>query len=313
MSIYLPIAEITVNFFYLMGLGALVGTISGLFGVGGGFLLTPFLMIYGVPSPVAVASVTAQVVASSTSGTLSHLGRKTIDLKLGALLVAGGSLGAVLGVVIFDFLQSLGQLDVLLAIGYLTLLGSIGTLMLVESTGLSLRRKQRADQVAQRRERRKFPPWIRALPFPIMFRRSGIVVSAIPVVGVGFVIGVIGAILGIGGGFILVPALVYLLHVPGKYVVGTSLLHLTAVMAVTCTLHALHNQSVDLILAFSLMIGGVFGAQVGASMGTKLDARQLRLLLALIVLAVAGRFAYGLMVLPEALFQSIRIDAGMIP
>ena len=273
---------------------------------------TPFLMIYGVPSPVAVASVTAQVVASSTSGTLAHLARNTIDLKLGALLVAGGSLGAVLGVIIFDVLKSLGQLDVLLAIGYLTLLGSIGTLMLVESTGLSFRRKQ-AGQTAQPRPRRRFPPWIRALPFPVTFRRSGLVVSAIPVVAVGLIIGVIGAILGIGGGFILVPALVYLLRVPGKFVVGTSLLHLTAVMAVTCTLHALRNQSVDLILAFCLMIGGVFGAQVGAAMGRNLDARQLRLLLAVIVLVVAARFAYGLIVLPDTLFQSNRIDAGMIP
>lgn len=311
MPIYLPIAEITVNLFDLMGLGLVIGIISGLFGVGGGFLLTPFLLIYGVSPPVAVASVTAQVIASSVSGALSHARRQTIDMKLGGFLVIGGVCGAFLGVLIFDWLRGMGQLDLLLSIGYLTLLGTIGTLMLVETVGVYFR--DRRIGPSPRPARPRGHSWVQTLPLRVRFRRSGLILSVLPVMGTGLVIGVIGAILGIGGGFILVPALVYLLRVPGKFVIGTSLMHLTAVMAVTCFLHAWRSQSVDIILAFCLMIGGVLGAQIGAAMGQKLRAEQLRLLLALIVLAVAFRFAWGLMVMPSDPFGSQRIDPGLIP
>ncbi|MEV8468924.1 sulfite exporter TauE/SafE family protein [Fluviibacterium sp. DFM31] len=309
MLIYLPIAETTVNLFHLVGLGIVVGSISGLFGVGGGFLLTPFLLIYGVPPQVAVASVAAQVVASSTSGALSHYRRRAVDPKLGAVLVGGGIVGSLTGVAAFDWLSRVGQLDAMIGIGYLTLLGSIGTIMLVETTRFILR-GNRTQPTARRLKRRG---WIEAMPLKVRFRVSGLYMSVFKVLLVGYMIGLIGALLGIGGGFILVPALLYVLRMPSKYLVGTSLLHLTAVMAVTCYLHAWRSGSVDILLAFCLMIGSVAGAQIGTTFGRRLPAEQLRLLLALIVLAVAARFAVGLFLYPGNLFETVEIPARLLP
>lgn len=296
MPIYLPIAEISVDLFFLMGIGAAVGFISGLFGVGGGFLLTPMLIFSGVPSPVAVASVTGQVVASSTSGALSYFRRGAIDLKLGAFLVFGGIFGSFAGVWIFGQLRALGQLDLFISLGYLLFLGAIGILMMIESVRSVLRARKAGPDL---------PPhipgqhsWVQVLPLRMRFRKSRLYISVLPVLLIGFVIGIIGALLGIGGGFILVPALVYILRVPGNVVVGTSLLHLLAVMAVTCMLHAIQSQSVDILLAFCLMIGSVAGAQFGASAGRHLRGEHLRGLLALIVLVVAARFAFALFVAP---------------
>lgn len=308
MPIYLPIAELSVDVFFLLGIGAAIGFISGIFGVGGGFLLTPMLLFSGVPAPVAVASVSAQVVASSTSGALSYFRRGAMDEKMGAFLVLGGVFGSALGVWIFGILSAMGQLDLFLSLGYLLLLGSIGTLMFIESLRTLLRRNKEKPAV-----RRRLPgqiPWVQRLPFRTRFRKSQLYISVLPVMMIGFVIGIIGALLGIGGGFVLVPALVYVLRVPGKVVVGTSLLHLLAVMAVTCFLHALQTQSVDTILAFCLMVGSVAGAQFGASAGQHLPGEQLRVLLALLILAIAIRFALAIVIWPSDPFTLTKLGFG---
>lgn len=297
MPIYLPIAELSVDLFFLIGIGAAIGFISGLFGVGGGFLLTPLLLFSGVPAPVAVASVTGQVVASSTSGAISYIRRDALDLKLSAFLVAGGLFGSLAGVWIFGLLRAFGQLDLFISMGYLTFLGAIGSLMMVESVRSILR--ARAPSAPGPRRLPGQHPWVQVLPLRTRFRKSRLYISVLPVLMIGFLIGIIGALLGIGGGFILVPALVYLLRVPGNVVVGTSLLHLLAVMATTCLLHAIQSQSVDILLAFCLMVGSVAGAQFGASAGQHLRGEQLRALLAIIVLGVAFRFALALLVAPQ--------------
>lgn len=308
MPIYLPIAELSVDLFFLLGIGAAIGFISGLFGVGGGFLLTPLLLFSGVPAPVAVASVTAQVVASSTSGALSYYRRGAVDVQMGGYLVLGGLFGSVLGVWIFGILNATGQLDLFLSLGYLSLLGSVGTLMLVESVRVLV--KSGKERTAVRRRLPGQIPWIQRLPFRVRFRKSQLYISVVPVVLIGFTIGIIGALLGIGGGFVLVPALVYILRVPGKVVVGTSLLHLLAVMAVTCLLHAIQSQSVDTLLAFCLMIGSVAGAQFGASAGQHLPGEKLRALLAVLILAIAIRFALGLVVWPADPFTLTKLGFG---
>jgi uncharacterized membrane protein YfcA len=307
MPIYLPIAELSVDLFFLLGIGAAIGFISGLFGVGGGFLLTPMLLFAGVPAPVAVASVTAQVVASSTSGALSYFRRGAMDIKMGGYLVLGGVFGSALGVWIFGILSALGQLELFLSLGYLLLLGSVGSLMFVESAR-SLLRSGRTRAVVRRLPGQA--PWVQRLPMRTRFRKSQLYISAIPVIAIGFVIGIIGALLGIGGGFVLVPALVYILRVPGKVVVGTSLLHLLAVMAVTCFLHALQTQSVDTLLAFCLMVGSVAGAQFGASAGQHLPGEKLRVLLALLILAIAIRFGLGLLIAPADPFTLTQLGFG---
>ncbi len=308
MPIYLPIAELSVDLFFLLGIGAAIGFISGLFGVGGGFLLTPMLLFAGVPAPVAVASVTAQVVASSTSGAMSYFRRGAMDIKMGGYLVLGGVFGSGLGVWIFGILNALGQLDLFLSLGYLLLLGSVGSLMLVESARTLL--KSGKERPAVRRRLPGQAPWVQRLPLRTRFRKSQLYISIIPVVLIGFVIGVVGALLGIGGGFVLVPALVYILRVPGKVVVGTSLLHLLAVMAVTCFLHALQTQSVDTLLAFCLMVGSVAGAQFGASAGQHLPGERLRILLALLILAIAIRFGLGLLLAPADPFTLTQLGFG---
>ncbi|HWJ89006.1 MAG TPA: sulfite exporter TauE/SafE family protein [Pelagibacterium sp.] len=307
MLIYLPIAEMSVNLFFLVGIGAAIGFLSGLFGVGGGFLLTPLLIFSGVPAPVAVASVTGQVVAASTSGSLSYWRRGGIDLTLALFLVIGGVAGAVVGVWIFDLLRTFGQLDLAISFGYLIFLGAIGTLMLIEAVRSLLRSREGGPP--QRRQSGQHS-WVHGLPLRVRFKRSKLYISIIPVVGIGFFIGIVGSLLGIGGGFILVPALVYLLRIPGSVVVGTSLLHVLAVMAATCVLHAVQSQSVDIILAFCLMVGSVAGAQFGASAGQYLRGDQLRALLALIVLGVAIRFALSLFLSPTDPFSMAVLSFG---
>ena len=307
MLIYLPIAEMSVNLFFLVGIGGAIGFLSGLFGVGGGFLLTPLLIFSGVPAPVAVASVTGQVVAASTSGAVSYWRRGGIDFTLALFLVMGGVVGAVVGVEIFDLLRTFGQLDLAISFGYLIFLGSIGTLMLVEAIR-SLARSRRGEPPPRRMPGQH--NWAHGLPLRVRFKRSKLYISIIPVVGLGFFIGIVGSLLGIGGGFILVPALVYLLRIPGSVVIGTSLLHILAVMAATCVLHAIQSQSVDIVLAFCLMVGSVAGAQFGASAGQFLRGDQLRALLALIVLGVAIRFALGLLIAPDDPFSMAVLSFG---
>ena len=300
MSIYLPIAEISVNLFFLVGIGAAVGFLSGLFGVGGGFLLTPLLIFSGVPTAVAVASVTGQVVAASTSGAISHYRRGGVDLHLTLYLVLAGVVGAAGGVAAFDFLRGTGQLDFVISIGFLLLLGSIGVLMLQESVRSLL--KHRKGIVVRERKPSQHT-WMHRLPWRVRFKKSRLYMSVLPVLSIGVFIGFVGSLLGIGGGFIMVPALVYLLRVPGKIVIGTSLAQVVAIMSATTVMHAVKSQSVDMLLAFCLMVGGTAGAQFGAAAGQHLRGEQLRGLLALIVLAVAIRFGLTLLLPPADLFS----------
>lgn len=307
MQVYLPIAELSMNLFFLVGIGGAVGFLSGLFGVGGGFLLTPLLIFSGVPSSVAVASVTGQVVAASTSGALSYYRRGQIDLHLSIYLVLASILGSFVGVWIFGVLRSLGQLDLFISLGFLILLGFVGTLMMIEAVRSIL--KRRAGIVV----REKLPNqhnWFHGLPWRVRFKKSRLYISVVPVLLLGFCIGIVGALLGIGGGFILVPALVYLLRVPGNMVIGTSLLQVVAMMAATTILHAVTSQSVDILLAFCLMVGGTVGAQFGASAGKYLRGEQLRALLALLVLAVAIRFGLSLVIPPSNVFSMAVMGAG---
>jgi uncharacterized protein len=307
MQIYLPIAELSMNLFYLIGIGGAVGFLSGLFGVGGGFLLTPLLIFSGVPSSVAVASVTGQVVAASTSGALSYYRRGGIDLHLAMYLVLSGVLGAFGGVATFSLLRALGQLDLVISVSYLVLLGFVGTLMLVEAARAMLR--HRAGVVVRERQPNQHN-WMHGLPWRVRFKKSRLYISVLPVLALGVCIGFIGSLLGIGGGFILVPALVYLLRVPGNMVIGTSLLQVVGMMAATTILHAVQSQSVDILLAFCLMVGGTIGAQFGASAGRYLRGEQLRALLAVLVLAVAIRFGLSLVLAPSDPFSMAVVSTG---
>ncbi len=300
MQIYLPIAELSVNVFLIFGMGGAVGFLSGMFGIGGGFLLTPLLIFSGIPPAVAVATVTTQIVASSTSGVLACWRRKALDVKLALVLLASGVVGSTIGVWLFGVLQKLGQLDLMISLSYVTLLTVIGGLMLVEALSAIRRRKSAPAASAARKSQHS---WVHGLPFKVRFRRSMLYVSLIPVVGLGAIIGFLGSLLGIGGGFMMVPALIYLLRVPSSIVVGTSLMQILFTMAAATILHASQTQSVDIVLALILMIGGVIGAQFGVRMGQRLKGEQLRLLLALLVLAVGVRFAVNLVIQPEELYS----------
>ncbi|MEL7203917.1 MAG: sulfite exporter TauE/SafE family protein [Pseudomonadota bacterium] len=298
MQIYLPIAEVSVNAFMLLGLGGIVGILSGMFGVGGGFLMTPLLFFIGIPPAVAVATEANQIVASSFSGVLAHVRRKTVDFRMGTVLLVGGLIGAALGVVVFNYLKSLGQVDLLVRLCYVVFLGIIGSMMFIES--LRAIRKARAGGPPPKRKKHT---WIQKLPFKMRFRTSGLYISVIPPVIVGIAVGILAAIMGVGGGFIMVPAMIYLLGMPTKVVVGTSLFQIIFVTAFTTLLHATTNFTVDIALAMLLLIGGVVGAQIGTSLGTKLKAEQLRILLAMMVLAVCIKLALDLLIMPSELYS----------
>lgn len=297
MLVYLPIAEVSVNAFLLLGLGGLVGVLSGMFGVGGGFLMTPLLFFIGIPPAVAVATEANQIVASSFSGVLAHLRRKTVDLRMGTVLLIGGLVGAALGVVLFNYLKSLGQVDLLVKLCYVLFLGVVGGLMFVES--LNALRKTRKGTPPKRKKH----GLIHKLPFKMRFRTSGLYISVIPPLLVGVCVGVLAAIMGVGGGFIMVPAMIYLLGMPTKVVIGTSLFQIIFVTGFTTMLHATTNYTVDIVLAVLLLVGGVIGAQIGAVIGTRLRAEQLRILLAGMVLLVCGKLAFDLLVMPSELFN----------
>jgi len=294
-QIYLPIAELSMNVFFLVGIGGAIGFLSGLFGVGGGFLLTPLLIFTGVPSPVAVASVTGQVVAASTSGALSYYRRGGIDLHLAMYLILSSTLGAFGGVLAFAGLRAIGQLDLFISLLYVVLLGSVGGLMLYESVNALRAARSGAAPALKKSGQHN---WIHRLPFKVRFRASKLFVSVIPVVALGAAIGFLSSIMGVGGGFIMVPALIYLLRVPTNVVIGTSLFQIIFTSAYTTLVHASTNYTVDIMLAFLLMVGGVAGAQYGAKAGQKLRGEQLRALLALLVLAVAIRLAIDLFITP---------------
>ncbi len=298
MQIYLPIAEVSVNAFLLLGLGGMVGILSGMFGVGGGFLMTPLLFFIGIPPAVAVATEANQIVASSFSGVLAHLRRKTVDFKMGTVLLTGGLVGAAFGVVIFNYLKSQGQVDLLVRLCYVVFLGIIGSLMFVES--LNAIRKSRKNAGAPKRKKHN---WIHGLPLKVRFRVSGLYISVIPPLIVGVLVGILSAIMGVGGGFIMVPAMIYLLGMPTKVVVGTSLFQIIFVTAFTTLLHATTNFTVDIALAVLLLVGGVIGAQIGTRLGTYLKAEQLRILLALLVIVVCAKLGLDLLLEPSELFE----------
>ncbi len=297
MQIYLPIAEVSVNAFLLLGLGGIVGILSGMFGVGGGFLMTPLLFFIGIPPAVAVATEANQIVASSFSGVLAHFKRKTVDLRMGTVLLIGGLVGAGLGVMVFNYLKAAGQVDLLVKLCYVVFLGIIGGLMFFESLK-AIRNVKRGKAPARKKHN-----WIHGLPFKMRFRVSGLYISVIPPLIVGVAVGILAAIMGVGGGFIMVPAMIYLLGMPTKVVVGTSLFQIIFVTAFTTMLHATTNFTVDIVLAVLLLIGGVIGAQIGARIGVKMKAEQLRILLAIMVLVVCGKLALELLLQPSELYS----------
>ncbi len=298
MQIYLPIAEVSVNAFLLLGLGGIVGILSGMFGVGGGFLMTPLLFFIGIPPAVAVATEANQIVASSFSGVLAHLKRKTVDLKMGTVLLVGGLIGAALGVVVFNYLRSLGQVDLLVKLCYVVFLGVIGGLMFIESLNAIRKSKKPGARTTRRKH-----TWLHNLPFKMKFRVSGLYISVIPPLVVGVLVGILAAIMGVGGGFIMVPAMIYLLGMPTKVVVGTSLFQIIFVTAFTTMLHATTNYTVDIVLAVLLLVGGVIGAQIGTRIGVKMKAEQLRILLAIMVLAVCFKLGLDLLLQPAELYS----------
>ena len=302
MQVYLPIAEISVNIFLLIGLGTLVGILSGMFGVGGGFLMTPLLFFIGIPPAVAVATEANQIVASSFSGALAHFKRRAVDLKMGLILLLGGLLGASAGVYVFKLLNEIGQVELLVKICYVIFLGIIGFLMFFESLSSITRQDQ-----PQKIRKIKRHTWVHRLPLKMRFRTSNLYISAIPPFVIGILVGILAAIMGVGGGFIMVPAMIYIIGMPTKVVIGTSLFQIIFVTAFTTIMHATQNFTVDAMLAILLIFGGVVGAQIGVRLGVKLKAEQLRILLSLIVLGVCFKLAFDLLVTPVE-YYSLMVD-----
>ncbi len=297
MQIYLPIAEVSVNPFLLLGLGGLVGVLSGMFGVGGGFLMTPLLFFIGIPPAVAVATEANQIVASSFSGALAHFRKRNVDLKMGLVLLGGGLLGAVFGVSGFNYLKNLGQVELFVKLCYVVFLGTVGILMFMES--VKAIRQPRSNRSLQRKRLKKFTKF---MPLKTQFRTSGLYISVIPPFVLGILVGLLSAIMGVGGGFIMVPAMIYIIGMPTKVVIGTSLFQIIFVTAFSTLLHATTNYTVDMILAVLLLLGGVIGAQVGTQLGARLRAEELRVLLAIIVLTVCGKLALDLVIQPSELY-----------
>jgi len=306
-QIYLPIAEISVNLVVMLGLGAAVGFLSGMFGVGGGFLLTPFLMFSGIPAPIAVASGANQIVATSVSGALAQWRRSNIDLRMGAVLIVGGVAGALVGVFVLKVLREAGQAGLIISLTYVALLSVIGTLMLGES--LRAIRRARAGKHPTGRKPGQHN-WIHGLPLKLRFPRSRLYISAIPPLVIGWVVGLLTALLGVGGGFIMVPAMIYLLRMPTNVVIGTSMFQIIFVTAVVTVLHATLNHTLDVVLALILAAGGVMGGQFGVKAGQRFRGEQLRAMLAVMVLAVALRLLFDLVLKPSELYSIAPLFAG---
>jgi uncharacterized membrane protein YfcA len=297
MQIYLPIAEMSVNIFLILGMGGGVGFLSGLFGVGGGFLMTPLLIFIGIPPAVAVATEANQIVASSVSGVLAHWRRGNVDLKMGVLLLIGGVIGSTFGVWLFTFLKGLGQIDLVIKLSYVVFLGVIGSLMLIESLNAIRQRKKRKPKRSHSHN------WMHGLPFKMRFRKSRLYISAVPPILIGIFVGILSAIMGVGGGFVMVPAMIYLLGMPTAVVVGTSLFQIIFVTANVTVLQSVSNQTVDIVLALLLLIGGVIGAQIGARFGSRMQGEHLRSLLALIVIMVCLKLTFDLVVTPSDIYS----------
>ncbi|HEY9538957.1 MAG TPA: sulfite exporter TauE/SafE family protein [Kiloniellaceae bacterium] len=296
MEIYLPIAGMSQDLFLILGLGAVVGVLSGMFGVGGGFLLTPLLMQIGIPPAIAVASSANQVVGASVSGCIAHWRRGNVDVKMGLILLGGGFAGSTVGIWVFKLLRELGQIELTISLCYVVLLGSLGTLMLVDALKIYARRHKSGGKLPTRDAHHH--TWIHNLPYKMRFRRSRLYISAFAPAAVGFAVGFLSAIMGVGGGFVMVPAMIYLLGMPSSVVVGTSLFQITFVSANVTILQAAANQTVDAMLALLLLVGGTIGAQLGARIGARLRSEQLRILLALMVLAMGVNVFLELTVTP---------------
>lgn len=302
MDIYLPIANMSVNALLIIGLGGLVGLLSGMFGVGGGFLTTPLLIFYGIPPTVAVASSATQVMGASVSSVFSHFGRKTIDFRMGGVMVAGGAIGAVLGAFIFRFLERIGQIDTVIGIMYVVMLGSIGLLMARESIHALVMARRGERQVARKR---RHHPLVAALPLRWRFYASGLYISPLAPLLLGIFSGIMTMLMGVGGGFILVPAMLYILGMSTQLVIGTSLFQVLFVTMFTTMVHATTTRAIDLVLAFLLLIGSVTGAQIGGRLSMKLRPEYLRVALAFIVLIVALRMALGLGWRPDEIYSVV--------
>ena len=299
MYIYLPIAEVSMHIGIIIGLGGGVGFLSGLFGVGGGFLMTPLLIFFGIPPAVAVSTEANQIVASSVSGVLAHMRRDNVDFKMGGILMAGGVIGSSLGVALFSFLQSIGQIDLVIQLSYVVFLGIIGSLMLTESVRTIIRSRKPGSVRSKLHQHN----WLHGLPLKMRFRRSKLYISALLPLVLGAFVGILAAIMGVGGGFILVPAMIYLLGMPTSVVVGTSLFQIIFVTANITLLQSIQTQTVDFLLAGLLLFGAVIGAQFGSRAGALLRGEQLRGLLALLVLAVCIKIGYDLVGRPEDLLS----------
>lgn len=299
MYVYLPIAEISVNILVIFGLGGMVGMLSGIFGVGGGFLMTPLLIFLGVPAAVAVGTEANQILAASVSGVIAHWRRGNVDFKMGAVLLAGGLVGSTLGVEIFAALRALGQIDLVVRLSFIVFLGIIGLLMFIESI-IAIRR---ARMPGARRGRLHKHNWLHGLPLKMRFRKSKLYISSILPFTVGMLVGILAALMGVGGGFIMVPAMIYVLGMPTSVVVGTSLFQIIFVTANVTFLQSVQTQTVDVLLAGVLLIGGVIGAQIGTRMGAHIKGEHLRGLLALIVLAVCSKLVADVVITPQDMFS----------
>lgn len=299
MQIYLPIAEVSLDALALLGLGGMVGLLSGMFGVGGGFLMTPLLIFIGVPPAVAVGTEANQVVAASVSGAVAHWRRGNVDFRMGFVLLVGGVIGSSFGVWLFTFLRGIGQIDFVISVFYVLFLGIVGVLMVVESARAWFRNRNPAAP----RRKLHYHNWMHGLPLKVRFRRSKLYISALLPLGIGAFVGVLSAIMGVGGGFVMVPAMIYLLGMPTAVVIGTSLFQIVFVTANVTFLQAVNNQTVDIVLAMLLVVGSVIGAQMGARVGSRLRGEEMRVALGLIVLAVCLRVAWTLVAQPEDVFS----------
>ncbi len=303
MQIYLPIAEISVDVFTILALGGVTGVLSGMFGVGGGFLITPFLIFIGVPPAVAVATSANQIVAASVSGFIAHWRKQNVDFRMGWLLLIGGLAGSFAGVWVFKWLKGLGQIDLVISLLYVTFLSGIGILMAVESSRSLIHKKKSVQKSSAGKHN-----ILQRLPLKMRFPRSRLYISSLLPLGVGWVAGLMVSIMGIGGGFLMIPAMIYLLRMPTSVVIGTSLFQIIFITANVTFLHAVTTHTVDILLALFLLTGSVIGAQFGSRLGTKLPADKLRGMLALLVLAVALKLAYGLFATPQDIFTVIVED-----
>ena len=296
MEIYLPIAGLPINFFILMSLGLVVGFLSGMFGVGGGFLMTPMLMLLGIPPAVAVASEANHILAASFSGFLAHMRRLNVDFLMGLILLTGGIVGSILGVFLLKYLLIIGQEKIFISLSYIIILTFVGVWMLWES--LNTLKKINKGKINKLHEH----IWLHGLPFKIKFRKSHLYISIIPPIFIGFVVGVLSSIMGVGGGFILVPAMIYILGMPTQVVIGTSLLQIVFVTSVSTIMHSYINQTVDVVLSSLLLIGAVIGAQIGTRVMVKLKGEQIRFLLAIIIIIVAVVLIGEILVTPKEAF-----------